>query len=412
MKFLRISMTLVLGAAVCCLLVACGGSSSSTSSGSQTAASAGSSSTSTSSTASGTPITIGSIQDDLLLPSAESGLNVAVNGINSRGGIDGHKIKLDVCLTHNDPNAAGTCARKLVADPGVVALVGSWTVGGTVADPILNAAKIPSFNPTLLAPPDYASRTFFADNISGLSTNGTIAVAADVLGAKKTAFAVFGNAGGLGLAQTIDSGVLKPRGLPNAVLTPLPPTATDFTSEAAQIANAHVDVVVPSGQPNQNPSLLRSLKEQGVTLPAVFLLNGAGGGAFYAKTMLPYTKSLTITSPYRLTGPVYQQFLSDWKAAGRAPWTWDGTLLNNYVGVQLLAAVIKAGAPITRAGLLAGVQHLTWTAGGMVPPINFSSPVKVLSFTHMFNNSVSAYKQNTDGSLSPINGGAFVTVFK
>ena len=57
------------------------------------------------------------------LPSIPAGAQIAVNDLNSAGGIDGHKVVLIVCNDQNNPNTAAQCAREAIKDK-VTALVG------------------------------------------------------------------------------------------------------------------------------------------------------------------------------------------------------------------------------------------------------------------------------------------------
>jgi branched-chain amino acid transport system substrate-binding protein len=358
------------------------------------------------------PIYLGTIQDDLVIDSQKMGLKLAVDGWNKRGGIDGHPIKLDICLTHTDQNASAKCARKYASDPKIVATVGTWTLGGAGVVPVLDKAGIPSFNPTQLTPPDYDAKTYFSDNLGGLNTNGEIAMLTDLLGAKKTAFAVFGNASGLGLAKLIDGGVLKGRGLAPTTVVPLPPEAADFSSQAAKLAAAKADGVGLSGLTQQNANFMRTARGQGVTIPAVLVATG-GGPKFWLEQFQGQADNLYLVSCYKLKGPAFEQFLADYKAAGGEDGKWDTTMLGDWAALNMLNEVVKAGAPVTREGLLAGVQKVSgYDAGGMVEPIDFSKPAKILAFNHIFANSMVGYKLTKDGDLEPVKDGQFFQVFK
>ncbi|MFF4019384.1 ABC transporter substrate-binding protein [Streptomyces sp. NPDC001843] len=62
--------------------------------------------------------------------------------INSRGGIDGRKLKVLTCNDHNDPVNAARCARR-AADEDVVAVVGSYSQFGDSYFAPLEGAGIP-----------------------------------------------------------------------------------------------------------------------------------------------------------------------------------------------------------------------------------------------------------------------------
>lgn len=106
-----------LGACVVAVVLVAG-CSSSKSSGSG----AGSSSASSAATnsPSGTPILIGSsgslTNPAFSEPELKAGLDAAVAGINAKGGVNGHPLKLDFCNSAYDPNKELSCARQLISD--------------------------------------------------------------------------------------------------------------------------------------------------------------------------------------------------------------------------------------------------------------------------------------------------------
>ena len=66
----------------------------------------------------------------------------AVRGLNSRGGIKGHRVELLYCNEKNDADTAKSCANQAVSDH-VLAVVNEVSASGGIM-PILEAAHIPS----------------------------------------------------------------------------------------------------------------------------------------------------------------------------------------------------------------------------------------------------------------------------
>ncbi|MFE3071856.1 ABC transporter substrate-binding protein [Streptomyces sp. NPDC059247] len=62
--------------------------------------------------------------------------------VNSRGGIDGHELRVLTCNEHNTPSGAAACARRAVRE-GAVAVVGSYSQHGRAFMAPLEAAEIP-----------------------------------------------------------------------------------------------------------------------------------------------------------------------------------------------------------------------------------------------------------------------------
>jgi ABC-type branched-subunit amino acid transport system substrate-binding protein len=90
---------------------------------------------------------LGSIQSQSLsVPGIQYGVQAAVGALNAAGGLNGHKVVVEVCNDQVDANQAAACARKAVTDK-VIAVVGALTIYGDAVVPILKAANIPDVGP-------------------------------------------------------------------------------------------------------------------------------------------------------------------------------------------------------------------------------------------------------------------------
>lgn len=80
---------------------------------------------------------------------AVAGAQAAAAAVNADGGINGHPLKVSVCDAGNGASVtpAVTCARKLVADTGIVAEVGDFEIAQDQVNTILAAAKVPNIGP-------------------------------------------------------------------------------------------------------------------------------------------------------------------------------------------------------------------------------------------------------------------------
>ena len=71
-------------------------------------------------------------------------LEIYVDGINAKGGVNGEKLKLIVYDDGGDANNARTFATRLVEEDNVFAMVGGTTTGATLAMiPVFEDAHIP-----------------------------------------------------------------------------------------------------------------------------------------------------------------------------------------------------------------------------------------------------------------------------
>ncbi len=74
---------------------------------------------------------------------------LAVAELNARGGILGRQVRLRILDDQGRPNEAAAAAQKLVATPGVVAVIGpSSTASASAALPILEKAHLPTISPS------------------------------------------------------------------------------------------------------------------------------------------------------------------------------------------------------------------------------------------------------------------------
>jgi ABC-type branched-subunit amino acid transport system substrate-binding protein len=89
-----------------------------------------------------------------------SAFAAAVRGINSRGGVKGRPLVIDLCDDHSDPNQAQACARKLVGD-GVIATASNVSEFSMVEGPILDEAGIAQVGSEAISPEDFTLPTAF-----------------------------------------------------------------------------------------------------------------------------------------------------------------------------------------------------------------------------------------------------------
>ncbi|MER8231189.1 ABC transporter substrate-binding protein [Streptomyces sp. NPDC094049] len=76
--------------------------------------------------------------------------------VNSRGGIDGHELRVLTCNEHNTPTGAAACARRAVRERAV-AVVGSYSQHGRAFMAPLEAAEIPYIGGYGLAKDEFSS---------------------------------------------------------------------------------------------------------------------------------------------------------------------------------------------------------------------------------------------------------------
>ncbi|KAF1044481.1 ABC transporter substrate-binding protein [Xylophilus sp.] len=91
--------------------------------------------------------------------STKNAVELYLDKLNAEGGIGGRPVKLVVEDDRNSPQEAATVARKIVATPGVVLAIGSWSsTASLAAAPIFAEAKIPQISPTS-SHPDFSRQS-------------------------------------------------------------------------------------------------------------------------------------------------------------------------------------------------------------------------------------------------------------
>jgi hypothetical protein len=116
------------------------------------------------------------------------GIQAAVKYINAHGGIKGHPLTATECTDNDDPNLAAACATKAASNSAVIVSLAQITLQGSVVDPIIQHAGLPSIGAEANTSADFNSSVIFAPTIGGLSGLGAVAAATDLLHARKIGF--------------------------------------------------------------------------------------------------------------------------------------------------------------------------------------------------------------------------------
>ncbi len=163
-------------------LAACSSSPSSSSAQAGSKSSSASSSSASAlgnKTASGTPIQLGFINENagsiITFPEATAAAQAAVDYINNNlGGVDGHPIHLDSCVTDGTPSSSESCAQQMVADH-VVGVFGGVDLNMDAWYSTLNSANIPVVGGVPLTPADYVAKdayNYFGGDVTATASTG------------------------------------------------------------------------------------------------------------------------------------------------------------------------------------------------------------------------------------------------
>jgi branched-chain amino acid transport system substrate-binding protein len=326
----------VLAGAICAALAVAGCGSSSSGSGSSTPAStsstapASTTSTSTSTTstgttsttttagglgspnaASGSPVVFGAINNETNagadFPESREAANATVDYLNAyRGGLDGHPIKIDWCITDGTPAVSGACAKKLIAEHPV-AILGATDLADSVTIPAYKAANLAYLGGMDFTPVESSAPNAVIFNDTAQLGNTLAALyAVQHLAGKKVAIIALGDTQGEFTANMLWVPAVKSAG-GQAKVFPAPPTQADLSSTVEAAISWGPDVIGLES-PSQCVALLTALKSAGWTKPVISIdpcsapvtIKAAGGAANGMYWFQPFQLATTNTPDAKL----------------------------------------------------------------------------------------------------------------
>jgi branched-chain amino acid transport system substrate-binding protein len=275
-------------------LAACGSSSSSSSSSSSggtnaaaassTASSGATTSSSSASTGSsssvlgtpkaakGSPVTFGMINIEsnpqASFPEIRQAAQAAIKYVNAYGGgLDGHPIKLDLCITDGSPATSTQCANKLIA-AHPTAILGAGDLAAANTLPLYAKANLAYIGGVDFTPAESSAKNAVIFNDVAQTGNSDISVyAAKSLHAKNLAVISLDNTQGTSQANAFEIPAAKAEGA-TAKLFSLPPAQADVSSSLASATGSNPDAYLLE-DPAQCVAILSGLKSLGNTKPVL-----------------------------------------------------------------------------------------------------------------------------------------------
>jgi branched-chain amino acid transport system substrate-binding protein len=288
-SYLRRRGALVGICAVAALGTAACGSSSKSSSGSATSSSGGSASAPATTTsggsgsssssalgspkpAKGSPVVFGMINIEsnpqASFPEIREAAQAAVKYVNAYGGgLDGHPIKLDVCITDGSPATSTQCANKLIA-AHPTAIMGAGDLAAANTLPLYAKAGLAYIGGVDFTPAESSAKNAVIFNDVAQTGNSDIGVyAVKTLHAKNASVITLDNTQGVSQANRFEIPAVKQSG-GTAKLFSIPPSASSASSTlASAIANKPDAFLLED--PSQCVSILTGLKSLGNTKPVL-----------------------------------------------------------------------------------------------------------------------------------------------
>jgi len=391
-------------------------SSAASSSSASSAAAPPTSSGSSSAPPTGTPIKLfllAPLSGGYTFPEVVDGANAAAKAINAAGGVQGHPIEIDACdgKTATDPNPSVQCARDAVADPEVIADVGSYSSFDDFVLPIEKAADMASIGNPAFSVSDQTFTNSFP--FIGEEGPASVVVAYDQ-GAKKVVFAEIDLPNFAHASSDANAILQTGRGVSLGGVVSTPLTATDVTPYVAQAAKKG-DAVALSIPPNQTIQWVHDNVQGNYNQKIVFAalnLNpttlsamGSAAQGVYVASSLPLVSS---------DSPGIDRFKSE-MTAYKTSAVQDEISLNSWLSVWAFAQVSDTiQGPVTRQSVLTAFGQLTnFNVFGLLPP-NFSTTtpgaLPIPNATRIFNTDI--VEGEIEGGKAVDVGNGYVSLLK
>lgn len=281
--------------------------------------------------------------------SFKNAVELYLDRVNADGGIGGRPLKLIVEDDRNSPQEAATVARKIVAMPGVVLAIGSWsTTASLAAAPIFAEARIPQISPTS-SHPDYSRQSpfqFRQNNTDDVLAQYNADTIHKQLKANRIVIPYSQDDWGVFTVKATKAAIEKDGGqvlLTEAVL----PGSKDFRPLISKIKAAKPDGVFVA-LPYQEASIfLQQLRQAGVDIPA-------GGGIpltspKFIELAGKAAEGVVVHSIFFAGDPSRKAFVDAYQARyNKLPDQFAALAYDAAgVGVAAIRRVVESGQPLT-----------------------------------------------------------------
>ena len=372
-------------ACVALAAAACASTGTGTSSSGGSPATSGSAATASGSTTAnlkGAPVMIGSmypINASLAtFPQLQYIAQIAVDVVNSHGGIKGHALKWVHCDDRGDPNVAATCANQLINQDKVKAMVESVGVEGNIAWPVIQKADVINWFSVPVWPEDGTSPLSYPAGL-GIYEDQNVGLLVKQGEFKKVDCLSTTGAFAGPICGFAKSG-LAAKGIKNFNVITWPPGTTAFAPYAEKVVADGADAVVIVESDAITAPVLQALASAGAKVTVLEPSTSVGGQS------LQVAKQNNI--PLRVAGswaadpsmfPARQAMLANiqkYAAAVGAPAGFDTSsdnAYNMYFGILSLANIMNNAKSLSTADLQAYIAAHP-IATGVAPPLDWNKP--------------------------------------
>jgi len=358
----------------------------------------------TSAAPTGSTLTFGTISADsgpVILSSISDGTEAWAKYVNTHGGLNGHPVKIVRCDDGLDPTKNQDCARQMIQDQSVLAVIG----GETVITPHVAA---PLFNES--GPAYLATETTGAGEMTGKAmfavTGGAITQFAALdkyfpdNGMKKIAL-VNASSTSSQASAAVQKKQIEANGGTVTTTVFAKPGTPDYAPVATQLVSSGPDVIITGVTPTDLPALIRAIRQQSSTVKiatlasqwpatAVKAIGGQKDGLYMATDWAPF--------PDGSSDPQIVALKDSLKTISKSGSFGQGALSGWMGGLAIEAALKGLGsAQLTRASLLSYLRTASLTVAGIPIPLALANTPATTGYDGLANPSayINVWKKDT-----------------
>ncbi len=292
---------------------------------------------------------------------ARRGVELAVEELNTSGGIAGRRVAVTFRDDQADGSSAADIAREFVDDPRILGVIGHLSSTAMVAairvyDGQMVALSPSSTSPDLAGMSDWLFRLTPSDSVTGRRLG---AMVRKQRGDQRVAVIYDNTTYGRGLVEPFLAGLAAQP----VALEPIDPSGDSIDANIATIAKSRPDVVFAVGTVS-GAHVLQALRSSGITVPVI-----AGDGWSGIETVMP-VENVTIALAFSTTEdrPDARRFVERFRARYRMD--PDAYAALSYDATLALARAAATG--LTRAGTREQLAHMSESRGYATGAVRFS----------------------------------------
>lgn len=309
---------------------------------------------------------------------AQQGAQLAVDELNSHGGVLGRKLELSSADEGCDTAKGVAAARKHMSDRAFMLFGFSCSPVALAVKPLAEAQHTPMLVTTATAteisqPP---AHYVFNSNVSAADEARSVTnLVLPRYNPRKIAVAYVGNDYGKATADGVKA-ALEAKGLGSAYQgVEIPLEATDYRAQSLILARSKPDVILIVAY--SMPPLIKALQQAGVTAPVVSF-----SGGVLAATIKPLAQQGLLNgfisswyAPTELSITSTSKAMSDFTKAyhqryGEYP---DSVALQGYQGVKLVQKALEKAGAIDADKFVSALESLETVDFGLGMPLGFSA---------------------------------------